>query len=112
MLGANENRLDLRQGIDSNSLLIVNLGGFQAEEAQRLLGAFLITALEQAALSRSNQAPDLDSPQSTILLLLHTLPSQFSSRPALPCAIPFGAAYEFGCPTDSQSIQLHESGAL
>lgn len=57
MLGANENRLDFRNIIDSGKVLIVNLGGFHDEETQRLLGALLITALEQAAFSRSNQAP-------------------------------------------------------
>jgi len=57
MLGANENRLDFREIIDRGKVLIVNLGGFHDEETQRLLGALLITALEQAAFSRSNQAP-------------------------------------------------------
>jgi hypothetical protein len=57
MLGANENRLDFRRIIDEGKVLIVNLGGFHDEETQRLLGALLITALEQATFSRSNQAP-------------------------------------------------------
>lgn len=62
MLGANENNLDFRQIIDDGSVLIVNLGGFHDEETQRLLGALLITALEQAAFSRSNQAPEARKP--------------------------------------------------
>jgi len=62
MLGANENRLDFREIIDNGKVLIVNLGGFHDEETQRLLGALLITALEQAAFSRSNQAPEARKP--------------------------------------------------
>lgn len=62
MLGANENRLDFREIIDSGKVLVVNLGGFHDEETQRLLGALLITALEQAAFSRSNQAPEARKP--------------------------------------------------
>jgi hypothetical protein len=57
MLGANENRLDFRQIIDSGKVLIVNLGGFRDEETQRLLGSLLVTSLEQAAFSRSNVQP-------------------------------------------------------
>lgn len=57
MLGANENRLDFRAILDEGKLLIVNLGGFRDAETQRLLGSLLITSLEQAAFSRSNQAP-------------------------------------------------------
>lgn len=62
MLGANENRLDFRQIIDSGKVLIVNLGGFHDEETQRLLGALLITALEQAAFSRSSQTAEARKP--------------------------------------------------
>ncbi len=62
MLGANENRLDFREIIDRGKVLIVNLGGFHDEETQRLLGALLITALEQAAFSRSNQRPEARKP--------------------------------------------------
>jgi len=62
MLGANENCLDFRQILDTGQVLIVNLGGFHDEETQRLLGALLITALEQAAFSRSHQAPAARNP--------------------------------------------------
>src|SRR4051812_18543448 len=62
MLGANENRLDFRAIIDSGKVLIVNLGGFHDEETQRLLGSLLVTSLEQAAFSRSNQNPEARKP--------------------------------------------------
>lgn len=62
MLGAQENRLDFRQILDSGSVLIVNLGGFHDEETPRLLGSLLLTSLEQAAFSRSNQVPSARRP--------------------------------------------------
>src|SRR5215213_5000197 len=62
MLGANENRLDFRAIIDNGKVLIVNLGGFHDEETQRLLGSLLVTHLEQAAFSRSNQTPEARQP--------------------------------------------------
>lgn len=57
MLGANDNYLDFRSILDQGKILIVNLGGFHDEETQRLLGSLLVTSLEQAAFSRSTQAP-------------------------------------------------------
>lgn len=62
MLGANDNALDLRRVIDEGKILIVNLGGFHDEETQRLLGSLLVTGLEQAAFSRSTQAPSARRP--------------------------------------------------
>src|SRR5215213_446022 len=62
MLGATENKLDFREIIDSGQVLIVNLGGFHDEETQRLLGSLLVTSLEQAAFSRSTQAPAARNP--------------------------------------------------
>ena len=56
MLGAQENRLDLRRIMDEGKVLIVDLGGFHDEETQRLMGSLLMTGMEQAALSRRNQA--------------------------------------------------------
>ena len=50
MLGANDNRLDFRQIIDSGTVLIVNLGGFHDEETQRLLGSLLVTSLGASRL--------------------------------------------------------------
>jgi hypothetical protein len=54
MLGAEENRLDFRQIIDTGSVLVLNLGCFRDEETQRLLGSLFLTSLEQAAFSRSD----------------------------------------------------------
>ena len=54
MLGAEENRLDFRQIIDSGSILVLNLGCFRDEQTQRLLGSLFLTSLEQAAFSRSD----------------------------------------------------------
>lgn len=62
MLGANENKLDFRTILDRHQILILNLGGFGDEETQRLLGSLFLTALEQAAFSRSNQPPALRQP--------------------------------------------------
>lgn len=57
MLGAAENRLDLRKIMDGGQVLIVDLGGFEDEETQRLMGSLLMTSMEQAALSRRNLSP-------------------------------------------------------
>lgn len=57
MLGAQENRLDFRQLIDRGTVLIIDLGGFNDEETQKLLGSLLVTSLEQAAFSRRQQEP-------------------------------------------------------
>ncbi len=62
MLGANDNYLDFRRILDEGKILIVNLGGFHDEETQRLLGSLLVTSLEQAAFSRSSQAPTARRP--------------------------------------------------
>lgn len=62
MLGANENKLDFRTILDRHQILILNLGGFRDEETQRLLGSLFLTALEQAAFTRSNQSPSARQP--------------------------------------------------
>ena len=62
MLGAQENRLDLREVMDAGKVLIVDLGGFHDEETQRLMGSLFMTGMEQAALSRRNIAPDKRTP--------------------------------------------------
>jgi Type IV secretion-system coupling protein DNA-binding domain len=47
--------LDLRQVMDSDKILIVNLSkGKLGEDNSALLGAFLVTALQQAAMSRAD----------------------------------------------------------
>jgi hypothetical protein len=51
MLGATENRLNLRQFMDEGKILIVNLGMCD-HETRNLLGSMLAVQLEQAALSR------------------------------------------------------------
>ncbi len=56
-LGASENRLDLRAIMDRRQVLIVDLGGLTGE-TQQLYGSLLVTALEQAAMSRRNQPAD------------------------------------------------------
>jgi hypothetical protein len=53
ILGANENRVDLRQIMDQRQVLIVNLGTCD-RETRRLLGSLLTVRLEQAALSRAD----------------------------------------------------------
>lgn len=57
MLGANDNYLDFRRILDDGRILIADLGGFNDEETQRLLGSLLMTSLEQTAFSRRNQTP-------------------------------------------------------
>lgn len=51
MLGASENRLNLRQFMDEGKVLIFNLGMCD-HETRNLLGSLLAVRLEQAALSR------------------------------------------------------------
>jgi hypothetical protein len=53
ILGAQENRLDLRQIMDQGQILIVNLGTCDPE-TRNLLGSLLTVRLEQAALSRAD----------------------------------------------------------
>lgn len=62
MLGAQENRLDLRTIMDEGKVLIIDLGGFEDEETQRLMGSLLMTGMEQAAFSRRNQAAERRTP--------------------------------------------------
>lgn len=57
MLGARQNRLDFRRIIDEGTVLIVDLGGFNDPETQRLLGSLWVTSMEQAAFSRKEQTP-------------------------------------------------------
>lgn len=51
ILGASENRLDLRRIMDEGKVLIVNLGSCD-QETRDLLGSLLTVFLEQAAFSR------------------------------------------------------------
>ena len=51
VLGAAENRLDLRKIMDEGKVLIVNLGRCDTE-TRRLVGSLIVTGLEQAARAR------------------------------------------------------------
>jgi len=57
ILGAKENRLNFRELMDEGKVLIVDLGRCDGE-TRRLLGSLIVTGLEQAALSRKDQAED------------------------------------------------------
>jgi hypothetical protein len=54
-LGQPDNWLDFRQIMNSGKSLIISLGGLE-DETKRLIGAMLMVAIEQAALSRTNIA--------------------------------------------------------
>lgn len=56
-LGASDNRLDMRAIMDRQQILIADLGGLTGE-TQQLYGNLLVTSLEQAAMSRRNQATE------------------------------------------------------
>jgi len=59
ILGQSRSILNLRQVMDEGKVLLVNLSkGRVGEDASALLGAFLVTALQQAAMSRA------DSPEA------------------------------------------------
>jgi hypothetical protein len=57
-LGQAENWLDLRSLMDEGKSLIVNLGSVPDPVTKRLLGSLLLVAIEQAALSRTDQSPE------------------------------------------------------
>lgn len=50
MLGAQDNKLDLRQIMDQGHVLLVNLGWCD-QETRALMGSLLTVSLEQAAMS-------------------------------------------------------------
>lgn len=55
IIGQNKSRLDLRSVMDREQILIVNLSqGRVGEPASNLLGAFLVTSLQLAAMSRAD----------------------------------------------------------
>jgi hypothetical protein len=54
-LGQPDNWLDFRSIMNSGKSLIISLGGLE-DETKRLIGAMLMVAIEQAALSRTNIA--------------------------------------------------------
>lgn len=55
ILGQSRSTLDLRKVMDEGKVLLVNLSkGRIGEDASALLGAFLVTAIQQAAMSRAD----------------------------------------------------------
>jgi hypothetical protein len=55
ILGQSRSTLDLRRVMDEGKVLLVNLSkGRIGEDASALLGAFLVTAIQQAAMSRAD----------------------------------------------------------
>ena len=57
ILGQSRSTLDLRKVMDEGKVLLVNLSkGRIGEDASALLGAFLVTAIQQAAMSRADSA--------------------------------------------------------
>lgn len=57
ILGQSRSTLDLRRAMDEGKILIVNLGkGRIGDDASALLGSFLVTAVQIAAMSRANVA--------------------------------------------------------
>ena len=60
ILGQQKSKIDIRKIMDEGKILIVNVSkGKIGEDASRLLGAFLITKIELAAMSRVN-IPEAD----------------------------------------------------
>lgn len=57
ILGQTRSSLDLRQVLDEGRVLLVNLGkGRLGDDVSALLGSFLVTAIQLAAMSRANVA--------------------------------------------------------
>ena len=55
ILGQPESRIQLRRIMDERKILLVNLSkGRLGDDASTLLGSFLITAVQLAAMSRAN----------------------------------------------------------
>ncbi len=60
ILGQSRSTIQLREIMDEGRILLVNLSkGRAGEDASALLGAFLVTAMQQAAMSRAN-VPELE----------------------------------------------------
>ncbi len=55
ILGQKENRLDFRKIMDEGKIFIADLGRCDAE-TRKLLGSLIVTGIEQAALSRKDEA--------------------------------------------------------
>lgn len=57
LLAQRENRLDFRRIIDEGKVLLIDIGKLEGDD-QRLMGTLILTALEQAAMSRRDTPPD------------------------------------------------------
>jgi integrase len=61
-LGQPENWLDFRRMMDEGTCFIINLGNINDSETCKLIGAFLMVQIEQAALSRTDLEPSQRRP--------------------------------------------------
>lgn len=66
MLGQEQNLLNFRKLLDTNTSVIVNLGGLD-EQTQKILGCFMTVGFEQAALSRATIEEEKRTPYHLIL---------------------------------------------
>lgn len=66
-LGQPDCVLDIRRLMDEGRSLIVNLGSIAESETRRLVGALLMVQIEQAALSRKDQAPNERRPWTVLV---------------------------------------------
>ncbi|GAC1443389.1 MAG: hypothetical protein NVSMB52_01710 [Chloroflexota bacterium] len=66
-LGQPDCVLDFRQLMDEGTSLIINLGNVPDQETRRLLGALLLVQIEQAALSRTDLAPNQRRPWTVLV---------------------------------------------
>jgi hypothetical protein len=57
ILAQPENRLDFRKIIDEGKVVLMDIGQLEGDD-QRLMGTLILTALEQAAMSRRDTPPD------------------------------------------------------
>jgi Helicase HerA, central domain/Type IV secretory system Conjugative DNA transfer len=74
-LGQKENKLNFRELMDSNTSIIVNLGGLD-EQTQRILGCLITVGFEVAALSRA----DMPEHKRTLYNLIMDEFSMFSAQ--------------------------------
>lgn len=61
ILAQRENRLDFRTLIDEGKVLLIDIGQLEGDD-QRLMGTLILTAVEQAAMSRRDTPPDKRRP--------------------------------------------------
>jgi hypothetical protein len=66
-LGQRENWLNLRSIMDQGKALIINLGNIEDGETRRLIGAMTLVQVEQAALSRTDLAPNQRRPYTVLV---------------------------------------------